>query len=184
MKSYPIPITKEEMSKLINASMENEFYYVLFMAAKTTGRRLGEYYDVMVKDITERQDGSKFLVTKVLKRGRRVEKEAVLSDEVYRLLQVYIKKNKLGLDDYVFKKVSKRAIQHAVKRYGKIAGIQHNVMFHNFRHYFVTELVRMGWTYDKIAKLTGHLSLSTLLHYDHAIASDIKDEALKAIKNL
>ncbi len=57
------------------------------------------------------------------------------------------------------------------------AGINHVVSFHNFRHYFVTELFKKGWTYDKIAKLTGHSSAGTLAIYDHTVASDIGDKA-------
>ena len=71
-----------------------------------------------------------------------------------------------------------------VKTFAKKAGIKHNVSFHNFRHYLITELVRKGWSYDKIAKLTGHSSVGTLSTYDHAVATDIKEDALIALKDL
>ena len=180
-KSYPIPCTKEEMDALLEKSSVNEFYYTLFMVAKTTGRRLGEIYDVKVKDF----DSSKgILVTKVLKRRKKVEKEAIVTPEVSRLLKVYILKNKLKLEDYIFQKVSYRQIQYMVKSFAKKANIKHNVSFHNFRHYLITELVRKGWSYDKIAKLTGHSSVGTISAYDHAVASDIKEDALEALQDL
>lgn len=154
---------------------------MLFMTAKTTGRRLGEYYDVQIKDI----DFDKgIMITKVLKRKRRVEKEALLTEEVSRIIKQYVLKNKMKLEDYLFRKVTIRQIQYAVKKYAKKAEIPHNVMFHNFRHYFITELVRLGWTYDRIAKLTGHSSVGTLVHYDHAVASDLKEDAMIALKEL
>jgi hypothetical protein len=45
-------------------------------------------------------------------------------------------------------------------------------------------LVRQGWSYDKIAKLTGHSSVGTLAAYDHSVASDIKEDALEALKRM
>jgi hypothetical protein len=43
-KSEIIPLTKEEMDKLMDVSIENDFYYMFFLVAKTTGRRIGELY--------------------------------------------------------------------------------------------------------------------------------------------
>jgi integrase/recombinase XerD len=175
------PCNKEEMDALINASMEDDFFYMLFKVAKKTGRRLGEYFEVRVKDIDYDR---KVMLTKVLKRRKRVEKEAILDDELIYLIKRYIQQNQLKLDDYLFRKVGYRQIQNKIKYYSKKAGITHNVSFHNFRHYFVTELFKMGWTYDKIAKLTGHSSVGTLSLYDHTVASDIGDYARNTIKDL
>ena len=181
VKTHPIPVTAEEMKALMDASMDDEFYYMLFTVARTTGRRLGEYYNVKVKDI----DFEKGIMnTLVLKRKQYVMKEAVLLPEALQLLKMYIRKEGLKLDDYVFRKVSKRQIHNMVKKYSKLAKIEHNVSFHNFRHYFITELVRKGWNYEKISKLTGHSSIGTLVHYDSATASDIKEDALRDVEGL
>jgi len=180
-KTIPTPCTKEEMDALINAAIDNDFYFLLFNVAKKTGRRLGELYELKVKDIDFER---KVMITKILKRRQRVDKEAILDDNLLFLFKSYIKKNNLKLEDYIFKKVSYRQIQNRVTYYSKKAGIPHKVSFHNFRHYFVTELFKKGWTYDKIAKLTGHSSISTLVNYDHTIASDLREQALKDIKEL
>ena len=181
VKSDPIPCTKEEMDNIIEASMDDDFAYMLFKVARKTGRRLGEYYDVQVKDV---DFDRKVMMTKVLKRRKKVEKDAILDDELIYLIKRYIAKEKLKLDDYLFRKVGYRQIQNLIKKYSKKAGINHNVSFHNFRHYFVTELFKKGWTYDKIAKLTGHSSVSTLINYDHSVALDVADDARKDIKDL
>jgi integrase/recombinase XerD len=181
VKSVPIPCTKEEMDRLIAASMKDSFYYMLFQVAKKTGRRLGEYYDVQVKDIDFEKN---IMVTKVLKRKKKVLKEAIIDDDLSYLLKRYIMDNKLKLEDYVFRKVSYRQIQRMVKKYSEDAGIPHNVSFHNFRHYFVTELVRKGWDHTRIAKLTGHSTPATLVLYDHSVASDIAEDARAAIKDI
>jgi integrase len=180
-KTIPVPCSKEEMDSILNVAIDDDFFYLLFKVARKTGRRLGEYYDVKVKDINFDR---KVMMTKVLKRRQRIEKEAILDDELIMLIKRYITKEKLKLDDYLFRKVGYRQIQNRISQYGKKAGIKHVVSFHNFRHYFITELFRKGWTYDKISKLTGHSSVGTLAAYDHTVASDIATEAREDIKDL
>jgi len=180
-KQQVVPCTKEEMDSIINAAAENDYCYVLFKVARKTGRRIGEYYDVKVKDI---DFDSKVMMTKVLKRRKKVEKEAILDDDLLYLLQRYINTAKLKLEDYVFRAYSRRHIQNLVKKYAEEAKIPHDVVFHNFRHYFVTELLRKGWNYEKIAKLTGHSTPGTLVAYDHMVASDIAEDAREALKDL
>jgi len=180
-KTYPVPCTKEEIDKIIEAAMNDDFFYMLFNIAKKTGRRLGEYFEVKVKDINFERG---VMMTKVLKRRQKIEKEAILDDELMHLIKRYITKEKLKLDDYLFRKVGYRQIQNRIVSYAKKACINHKVSFHNFRHYFITELFKKGWTYDKIAKLTGHSSVGTLVNYDHTVASDIAAEAREDIKTL
>lgn len=180
-KTYPVPCTKEEMDKIIDAAIEDDFFYMLFKVARKTGRRLGEYFDVKVKDIDFER---RIMMTKVLKRRQKIEKEAILDEELIMLIKRYIAKEKLKLEDYLFRKVGYRQIQNKIAYYAKVANINHKVSFHNFRHYFVTELFKKGWTYDKIAKLTGHSSIGTLAGYDHTVASDIADKAREDIKDI
>lgn len=180
-KTYPIPCTKEEIDKIIDAAVNDDFFYMLFKVAKKTGRRLGEYFDVQVKDIDFERG---IMMTKVLKRRQKIEKEAILDDDLMYLIKRYIQQNHMKLEDYLFRKVSYRQIQNRIIFYAKKAGVPHKVSFHNFRHYFVTELFKQGWTYDKIAKLTGHSSVGTLANYDHTVASDIAKEARVSIKEL
>lgn len=193
VKTYPTPISKEEMDKLIEASMEDDFFHMLFVVAKSTGRRLGEYYGVYDKKLKQWDGGvrvkdvnfdNKIMVTRVLKRGKRVEKEALLNDESVRLIKQYVAKHKLKLDDYLFRKCSYRNIEYAVKKYAKKAGIDKNVQFHNFRHYFITQMSRAGWSWDRIAKLTGHSNPGTLVNYDHAVARDVEDDARKILDDI
>lgn len=180
-KTYPVPCTKEEINSLIDASAENEFYYTLFSVAKTTGRRLGEYYALKVNDIDFEK---KVMMTNVLKRRALVKKEALLREDIAALLKRFIIRSKLKDEDFVFREVGYRQIQNAVAKYAEKAGIKHKVSFHNFRHYFITELVKQGWHYDRIAKLTGHSTPSTIISYDHALATDLREEADVAIKGM
>ena len=187
VKKPPVPCTKEEMEALINAAKPDRYAYLLFKVASKTGRRLGEYYEVQVRDLDPEK---KIMLTKVLKRKQKISKEAILNDELTYMIESHIRDCGLKLDDYIFrwqkkgKAISMRQIQNKVKTYSKLAGIPHNVSFHNFRHYFITELFKAGWSYERISKLTGHSSVGTLAIYDHSVASDIADEAREAIMNL
>jgi integrase len=181
MKSDIIPCTREEMDKIIDACIDDDFFYMLFKVARKTGRRLGEYFDVQVKDI---DFDRKVMMTKVLKRRQKVYKEALLDDELIQLIKRYIAKEKLKLDDYLFRKVGYRQIQNKIVYYSKLANIPHKVSFHNFRHYFITELSKKGYSHSDIAKLTGHSTVGVIANYDHTIASDIRDRAIKDIKEI
>ncbi|HDZ60192.1 MAG TPA: hypothetical protein ENH46_00640 [Candidatus Pacearchaeota archaeon] len=223
-KTDIIPCTKEEMDKLIEASIDDDFYYMIFNVAKTTGRRLGELYgnqkkkeigrkkigkrivyidgkqtaiDVnrtIYKKIPNQWDGGvkvkdidfdeNLMKIWVLKRGKAIQDESILTNEVKKIIKHYILKNNLKENDYLFRGKTYRAIQEAVTRYYKKGEINHKVSFHNFRHFFVTELKRKGWTNDEIMKLTGHKSARVLTIYDHVVASDIKDKALHDLKDL
>ena len=54
-KTQPIPCTREEISKLIEVTREEPFYFMLFTVAKLTGRRLGELYGSQKKIETGRK---------------------------------------------------------------------------------------------------------------------------------
>lgn len=48
-KSETIPCTKEEIDKIVEQTIGDDFYYMFFMVAKTTGRRIGELYGTQKK---------------------------------------------------------------------------------------------------------------------------------------
>jgi len=215
-KTEIIPCTREEIDKILEAAINDDFFYLLFKVARKTGRRLGEYYGepemktvairkwrdkagnivktkqikkttgkwvggVQVKDIDYDR---KVMMTQVLKRRQKVYKEALLDDDLIYLIRKYVAKEKLKLDDYLFRKVGYRQIQNRIVSYAKKAKIPHKVSFHNFRHYFITELSKKGYSHSDIAKLTGHSTVGVIASYDHTIASDIRDRAIKDITDM
>ena len=224
VKTQVIPLNKEEMNRLIEASMDNDFYHMFFLVAMTTGRRIGELYGsrkkievsrkIIGKKIEYDLEGNEVALAKtranykflnefvggvkvkdidfekgimkvwVLKRGKPIQDETILIPEVLKTIKYYIVKNKLSQEDYLFREKTYRGIQEAVKAYAKKAKINHAVSPHVFRHFFITELKKKGWTNDKISKLTGHKAVSSLTVYDHVLASDIKDEAMKDLKEI
>ena len=227
VKTQVIPCSQEEMKKIIDASMSEPFYFMLFTVAKLTGRRLGELYGSQeTKEIGRKIIGNKIeydregkavplsktraIVKKipnqwkggvklqdidlekgimkvwVLKRGNWIQDESILNQEAIQSIKFYLagEGKDLKKSDYLFRKVSYRGIQDAIDRISKQAGINHKVSMHSFRHYLITELKRLGWTNDKISKLTGHKTPTSLVTYDHVVASDIKAEVLRDLKEL
>jgi len=67
VKTNIIPLTKPEMARLLEAAMDDEFWFMFFNVAKKTGRRLGEYYDVKVKDLDFER---KIMMTKVFEKKK------------------------------------------------------------------------------------------------------------------
>jgi len=224
VKTDVIPCTKEEMDSLMDTTIGNDFYYMFFIVAKTTGRRIGELYGnqkkkeigrkIIGKKIEHDENGKEVALAKtrviykkikgeyeggvqvkdidfenglmkvwVLKRRKLVQDETILTKETLQTIKHFIVNNKLKEEDYLFRQKSYRGIQEAVKSFSKKAGIKHKVSIHNFRHYFVTQLKKLGWTNDKIAKLTGHKSVGMISIYDHVVASDIKKDTLEALKD-
>lgn len=175
------PCTKEEIDAILNQAAAEDYYYLLFYLAKTTGRRLGEYLKIKVADINFED---KTMKTLVLKRRQMIYKDALLNDNAIVLLKQYIARHNLKLEDYLFGARAKSSIQVAIKRYARLAGIKHNVCFHNFRHYFVTHFLKQGWSYDQVSKLTGHSTPATLLHYDHSVLADVRKQAEIDMRNI
>lgn len=138
-------------------------------------------YGVKLKDIDLEEGIMKIWV---LKRRKYTQDETVLTAESIRLLTRYIKNNKFRLEDHIFRRRSLRTLQNRIKMYSKKAQIPHEVVLHNFRHYFVTELRRLGWRDEDIKILTGHKSVSSLSTYQHIVASDLKEKVLEDLKNI
>ena len=147
---------------------------------KKTGKWL---YGVKVKDVDLEKGTMKVWV---LKRRKYIQDETILTPEAIRLISRYIRKNRLTLEDHLFRKKGRslREIQNVIKKYAKKAKINHPVVLHNFRHYFVTELRRKGWSNEDIKVLTGHKATSSLSSYEHIIPTDIKEKALESLKDL
>lgn len=140
-------------------------------------------YGVQVKDLDLEKGTMKVWV---LKRRSQVQDETILTPELVRIISSYINRHRLKLTDHLFRKEGRgmRSIRGVIKRYAEKAGVTHPVTIHNFRHYFITELKRKGWSNDMIVKLTGHKTTQTLSIYDHIVAYDIREKALEAIKDL
>jgi len=153
-------------------------------------KKLGKWgFGVKGKDINLQKET---MIVWVLKRRKPMQDETVLTPKVTKLLKVFMKKNRIGLEDYVFRRHGRsyRNLNNVLKKYAKAAGVEtkkttsnitKSLSLHSFRHAFVTHLKRIGWTDDKIMILTGHKTAAVLKTYSHIVPNDIRDDILEAV---
>lgn len=156
-------------------------------------KKLGKWkFGVKVKDINFDRGT---MAVWVLKRRRPAQDESLLTPEVLRLIKAYISRNKLGLDHYLFRRQGRkyRNINNVLKKYAKDAdipteksegGVKKSLSVHSFRHYFITELKRKGWSDDKIMIFTGHKTANVLRGYSHVVPQDFKEEFMEAVQGI
>jgi integron integrase len=61
------------------------------------------------------------------------------------------------------------SVQKAVKKTGRIAGIQKRVTPHTFRHSFATHLLQNGYDIRTVQELLGHKNVQTTMIYTHVL---------------
>lgn len=102
-----------------------------------------------------------------------------LKEDLIVLLENYIKKQKLGMNDYLFREYSLSYLKKAIKSHCKRAGITKNFSLHGFRAYFITACKRYGMQDSDIAKWTGHISPASINAYNRMVPQEIEDKILK-----
>jgi len=156
-------------------------------------KKLGKWrFGVKVKDINLEKST---MMMWVLKRRKYIQDETFLMPEVVKLLRTFIKKNQLKLEDYVFRRPNRsyRHMNNVLKRYAKAAQVpltkgtgnhKTSLSLHSYRHHFITELKRDGWTDDQIMIVTGHKTAAVLKTYSHIVPYDIRDKIMETVKTI
>ena len=171
--------------------------FALFLVLLTTGRRIGEILKILVADV-KFNEGVMYTTIEKTRKGTKgltyaqkivmglIEKRPIhLAPEVAEVLKEYIEAWGLKPTDFLFQ-LSARRTQMLVEEWARAVGIyDKNIKPHSFRHYMVTKLRRMGWTYEDIAKVTGHRSIRSLeATYDHTDYWDVADRFSEAQRKM
>ena len=158
-KKLPTVLTVDEIKKLLN-SIDNEYYKAIFTFLFTTGMRISEFVNLKVEDITLMGNTAQI---RIYGKGR---KERVITV-------------KRGLIDYAMKqgiftkKVSARAIEKALQKYSRKAGINKRITPHTLRHSFAVALIEKGLPLNKIQALLGHSNIATTSVYLEVSSSNV-----------
>jgi len=169
-KKAPIVMTKEEVSKLIEAA-ENPKHKLLIELAYSAGLRVSEVVSLRVKDMLLEEG------TGWVRSGKGAK------DRFFNIPQKL--KSKLSewtkdkdQEEFLFTgkngKLSTRSVQAAVQKLADEAGIKKEVTPHTLRHSFATHLLEAGVDIRKIQELLGHSSLDTTQRYAHVSTAELK----------
>jgi integrase len=115
------------------------------------------------------------------------ERTVPIRKKLYKVLKAWHKKGGYPLEGLVFPskkaytenvKMSKRNVTRVFKYYAKKAKLSDSINFHGLRHSCGTELMRLGFDINEVAKILGHSSLEMTRIYEHLTSKDLTDKML------
>lgn len=161
-------LNKADIEQILDRSKASLEDHIFLLLLARTGRRIGEIIELTVKDIDYQE---KCIWTKIEKRRDQQRRKMFVDNIILLALKEFIELHKLNTNDKLFRR-SKRYYQRLLIKY--TVGDKYFTC-HSFRHYFITSLIKIGWSYDLIQKLTGHVSIASLRAYDHAEIEIVED---------
>lgn len=177
-ESVPVPrvpqrlprfLTKEEVIRLL-AKPKPLRDQAILETFYSTGIRLGELVSLDVDSLDLRGR-----LLRVNGKGNK-ERLVILNGPASEAIKLYLqRRNGHSGEQALFlgemgTRLSRRAVNHLVRKYGKQAGIRKAVTPHLLRHTFATHLLGGGADLRVLQELLGHASLQTTQIYAHATA--------------
>lgn len=175
-------LTKTMVDKMLDAAEgTNDEDYLFLMLLARTGRRLGEILAITPRDINYEE---MILWTNIEKTRRPGSRGMCFIDnKTAEALKDYIESRSIAKDERLFRK-SRRTYQRMIMKYAKEAGLDIYVSVHSFRHFVITSLRQLGWSWENIQKVSGHKSVTSLAVYDHTDARLVESDFRKALEAL
>jgi|GEM_PF-1966176 len=139
------------------------------------GLRVSEVVEILMQDFVVRKDG---VILNVKGKGSKI-RQAPLTDDLWREIQIYAQEWSLRSSDFLFfdeknkgKKLSTVSVWKAVKSSAKKAKVEPQPSPHWFRHTSATLSLEGGAPIHVVQARLGHASLSTTSRYLHAKAGE------------
>ena len=147
-------ITMFEFNKIIDVATDWEDWpFILLMhILLTTGLRINEALNIKVDEI---------LKTEIEIKGKRQKYRTIYPVAKVRKLARYHLRTRKRKSEWLFtgykgQQLSKRAAQHNIKKYGKLAKVKSEKLFlHNIRHLFAVSQIKMGRPLNELAREMG-----------------------------
>lgn len=163
-----------EYNRMLNRALSENDYraYMIFNTLYYTGARVSEF--LQIKPIHIKKDN-------LTVRGKKDKiREIILSDAIVELLNEYIKKNDIAVDQPIFK-MTRQTVHDIIKEYaGKCRIKLTKAHAHNFRHLCAIRLLESGATIEEVADFLGHTNINTTRIY----IKKTKKELRKTINRL
>ena len=182
-KKLPIYLTEDEINKLLDIPLHNEYDYrnkAMLELLYATGLRISELINLKVNDVDFDE-----CIVRVFGKGKK-ERIVPVADVALKYLFIYLNEYRaiiLGssLSDYMFisnskKNISRQAFFKILKKEANRSGIEKIVSPHVLRHSFATHLLSHGANLRVIQELLGHEDISTTEIYAHLINEKLKDD--------
>jgi site-specific recombinase XerD len=172
-KKLPVVLSIKEVGKLLGA-VTNLKYRSVLETMYGAGLRISEAVTLRIADI----DSSRMVLRIVEGKGRK-DRYVTLSPTLLGKLREYWRKYRPR--EFLFpgsspdKPLSVSAVQRAVVRARKHAGIRKPVKSHTMRHSYATHLLEGGVDLRTIQILLGHRSLNTTAIYLHVATKRLRD---------
>lgn len=173
-KALPKVLTIEEVDKLLDISLTNEFSYrnkAMLELMYATGLRVSELVNLKLNDI----DIDSCLV-KTMGKGSK-ERIIPLGDYALFYLKEYVYKYRTlmmkdKIHDYIFvnnhgSKLTRQGFFKIIKELAKEKGINKDISPHTLRHSFATHLLDRGADLRSIQEMLGHSNIATTQIYTH-----------------
>jgi integrase/recombinase XerD len=175
-------LTKGMVDKILDAAkLSSAEDWLFLMLLARTGRRLGEILAITPRDINYEEMILWTNIEKTRKPGARGM--CFIDNKTAEALKDYIESKSIGKDERLFQR-SRRTYQRMIMKYATEAGLDIYVSVHSLRHFVITELRQLGWSWENIQKVSGHKSVTSLAVYDHTDARLVEGDFRKALEAL
>lgn len=172
-RRLPKVISLDEFDKMCSTVQDNTAQgfrdFVILTVLLSSGIRLNELHKLDLADVDMKEK-----TLRVIGKGDK-ERLAIFGEGCKEAIQIYLDcirplyrgagRCKAFLMSRNAKRLSKRAIQDAIKRAKERAGIESHVSCHTFRRVFTTELIKADCNLYMLARMLGHESLEHLKSY-------------------
>lgn len=173
-KALPKVLTEEEVSKLLDIELKNDFDYrnkAMLELMYSSGLRVSELINLNINDIDLNNDS-----VRIFGKGSK-ERIIPLNDYAKEALNKYILSHrkelfKHGENNYLFlnnhgNKMTRQGFFKILKNIAKQKSIKTEFSPHTLRHSFATHLLKYGADLRSIQELLGHSDISSTQIYTH-----------------
>ncbi len=167
-KSLPEVLSREEIALLLECC-DNLKHKAMFILAYGSGLRVSEICSLRVQDIDSKQ-----MRVFVRNSKRNKDRYTLLSQQCLEVLRAYWLQYRPNHPDGLLfpgwknlSPITSDAVNLALAKWLRVAGITRKVSMHSLRHAFATHMLEDGTDLFTIKELMGHSSISSTVVYLH-----------------
>lgn len=180
-KSLPKTLTEEEVIKLLDIDLTDNFSYrnkAMLEVMYATGLRVSELVNLKLQDVDLSQD-----LVRTFGKGSK-ERVIPIGEYAREYLEKYIYEYRASMlkrtnNEYLFlnnhgNKMTRQGFFKIIKKIAKEKGIDKELSPHTLRHSFATHLLKYGADLRTIQELLGHSDISTTQIYTYISNEELK----------